>query len=70
MHWQTRVHYYHFLKQKAACEEAARRDKKRGGCDMGGWTRLLHSGEADDLMDELPTFLADPLPESVVPHSW
>ena len=39
-------------------------------CEMGGWTRLLHSGEADDLMDELPTFLADPLPESVVPHAW
>jgi hypothetical protein len=75
VHWQTRVHYYHFLKQKAACEaEAAARRKKEGakaaGCDMGGWTRLLHSGEADDLMDELPTFLADPLPESVVPHAW
>jgi hypothetical protein len=35
---------------------------------MGGFTRLLHSGEADDLMDEVPTFVAQPLPNSVVEH--
>jgi hypothetical protein len=35
---------------------------------MGGFTRLLHSGQADDLMDEVPTFVAQPLPNSVVPH--
>jgi hypothetical protein len=37
---------------------------------MGGFTRLLHSGEPDDLMDEVPTFVASPLPESVVAHDW
>lgn len=35
---------------------------------MGGFTRLLHSGQADDLMDEVPTFVAQPLPNSVVEH--
>jgi hypothetical protein len=39
-------------------------------CEMGGFTRLLHSGKPDDLMDEVPTFVADPLPESVVAHEW
>lgn len=76
VHWQTRVHYYHFLKQKEACEReaaaaaSASGGASGGGCDMGGWTRLLHSGEEDDLMDEIPTFVADPLPESVVAHGW
>jgi hypothetical protein len=37
---------------------------------MGGFTRLLHSGKPDDLMEEVPTFVADPLPESVVAHEW
>jgi hypothetical protein len=37
---------------------------------MGGFTRLLHSGEEDDLMEEIPSFVADPLPDSVVPHEW
>ncbi len=37
---------------------------------MGGFTRLLHSGQEDDLMQEIPTFVAQPLPEEVVPHSW
>lgn len=35
---------------------------------MGGFTRLLHSGQPDDLMDEIPTFVAEPLPNSVVKH--
>jgi hydroxyproline O-arabinosyltransferase len=30
---------------------------------QGGFTRVLHSGKADDLMDEIPTFVADPLPK-------
>ncbi len=30
-------------------------------CHMGGFTRLLHSGEADDLMNEIPTTVVDPL---------
>lgn len=25
---------------------------------MGGFTRLLHSGQADDLMEEVPTYVA------------
>lgn len=29
---------------------------------MGGYTRLLHSGEADDLMYEIPTYVVDKLP--------
>lgn len=28
---------------------------------MGGFTRLLHSGKADDLMDEIPSFVVEPL---------
>ena len=34
--WQTRIHYYHWLKMKAKCKQAA-----RGLCEMGGFTRLL-----------------------------
>eukprot|EP00798_Chlamydomonas_sp_ICE-L_P018627 gene18627-25142_t len=37
---------------------------------MGGWTRLLHEDKADDLMDELPTMVADTLPSEIVDHSW
>ncbi|CAD7698291.1 unnamed protein product, partial [Ostreobium quekettii] len=29
---------------------------------MGGFTRILHSGRPDDLMDEIPTYVAKPLP--------
>jgi len=56
-HWQARIHYYWWKKQRDACllQEV---------CDMGGFTRLLHSGEADDLMDEIPTVVVDPLPKS------
>lgn len=55
-HWQSRVGYYFFQKTKKACIA-------RGRCDMGGFTRILHSGKADDLMDEIPTFVAQPLPK-------
>ena len=48
---------------KALCQKG---DK----CEMGGFTRLLHSGSPDDLMDELPTVVVDPLPHSMVEHSW
>ena len=30
--------------------------------DMGGFTRTLHDGKEDDLMEEIPTFVAKPLP--------
>ncbi|GLC53212.1 hypothetical protein PLESTB_000720300 [Pleodorina starrii] len=57
-HWQARIHYYWYKKQRDACLREA-------VCDMGGFTRLLHSGKADDLMDEIPTVVVDPLPPSV-----
>lgn len=44
------------MQVKAQCEAV-------GQCDMGGFTRLLHSGAPDDLMDEIPTFVANPLPD-------
>ncbi|ONK59602.1 uncharacterized protein A4U43_C08F8150 [Asparagus officinalis] len=49
--WQCRVMYYWFKKAKAG-----------RGSDMGGFTRILHSGKPDPFMDEIPTFVADPLP--------
>lgn len=55
-HWQARVHYYWYKKVKEQCEAA-------GKCDMGGFTRLLHSGHPDELMDEIPSFVAKPLPD-------
>ncbi len=57
------MHYYWYKKLKAKCEAA-------GPCEMGGFTRLLHSGHKDDLMDEIPTWVADPLPNDQVEHSW
>lgn len=54
---QARIHYYWFKKQREECR------KTMSPCDMGGFTRLLHSGEADDLMDEIPTVVVDPLPK-------
>ena len=52
-----------YKKQKALCE-------KQGNCEMGGFTRLLHSGEPDNLMDEIPTVVVKPLPKDMVEHSW
>ncbi|KAL6898041.1 hypothetical protein ACP4OV_006637 [Aristida adscensionis] len=53
--WQCRVMYYWFKKARRA----------RGGEEMGGFTRILHSGKADELVGEIPTFVADPLPEGM-----
>ncbi|GLI67444.1 hypothetical protein VaNZ11_011637 [Volvox africanus] len=61
-HWQARIHYYWYKKQRDACLREA-------VCDMGGFTRLLHSGKADDLMDEIPTVVVDPLPPEVSKNS-
>lgn len=61
-HWQARVHYYWYKKQRDAC-------RLEPPCDMGGFTRLLHSGEADDLMDEVPTVVVDHLPASILKDS-
>ena len=92
VHWQSRVHYYWYLKQKRLCEEEAAARRRRAsegaaaavettsaaetaaaavslsnhhhGCDMGGFTRVLHdpAGVPDDLSREIPTFVASPLP--------
>jgi hypothetical protein len=32
---------------------------------MGGFTRILHSGKPDHYMDEIPTFVAQPLPSGM-----
>lgn len=52
--WQCRIMYYWYKKQKDL-----------PGSDMGRLTRILHSGKADNLMDEIPTFVVDPLPEGL-----
>ncbi|PIA60186.1 hypothetical protein AQUCO_00400815v1 [Aquilegia coerulea] len=49
--WQCRIMYYWYKKVK-----------DMPGSEMGGFTRVLHSGRADDLMDEIPTYVVDPLP--------
>lgn len=49
--WQCRIMYYWYKKQK-----------EMPGSEMGGFTRILHSGNPDNLMDEIPTFVVDPLP--------
>ncbi|KAL4424883.1 hypothetical protein ABPG77_002106 [Micractinium sp. CCAP 211/92] len=57
MEWQSRVHYFWFFKAREACEA-----ELGGGCPMGGYTRLLHSGKADDWVDEIPTVIVPPAP--------
>lgn len=52
--WQCRIMYYWYKKMK-----------DRAGSDMGGFTRVLHSGKPDNLMEEIPTFVVDPLPEGL-----
>uniref|UniRef100_A0A8R7U9K6 Hydroxyproline O-arabinosyltransferase-like domain-containing protein n=1 Tax=Triticum urartu TaxID=4572 RepID=A0A8R7U9K6_TRIUA len=51
--WQCRIMYHWF-------KEAPRQP---GGADMGGFTRILHSGKPDEFVHEIPTFVADPLPD-------
>ena len=50
--WQSRVCYYWYRKMKALYPASA----------MGGFTRLLHSGHPDELMEEIPTVVVDPMP--------
>ncbi|KAJ8446855.1 hypothetical protein Cgig2_016165 [Carnegiea gigantea] len=52
--WQCRIMYYWY-----------KRSKDRAGSEMGGFTRVLHSGRPDNLMEEIPTFVVDPLPNGV-----
>ncbi|KAL2322379.1 hypothetical protein Fmac_026758 [Flemingia macrophylla] len=49
--WQCRIMYYWYKKVK-----------DMPGSDMGKFTRIVHSGRQDQLMDEIPTFVVDPLP--------
>lgn len=49
--WQCRIMYYWYKKKKAL-----------PGSEMGGFTRILHSGNPDNLMDEIPTVVVNPLP--------
>lgn len=52
--WQCRVMYYWFKKFKDGPNS-----------EMGGFTRILHSGKPDKFMDEIPTFIAQPLPSGM-----
>ncbi|CAA6667842.1 unnamed protein product [Spirodela intermedia] len=52
--WQCRIMYYWYKKVKAM-----------EGSDMGGFTRILHSGDSDNLMDEIPTVVVQPLPRGL-----
>ncbi|KFK27793.1 hypothetical protein AALP_AA8G430100 [Arabis alpina] len=54
--WQCRVMYYWFKKVRASAGP---------GSEMGGFTRILHSGKPDKYMDEIPTFVAQPLPSGM-----
>ncbi|CAK9184401.1 unnamed protein product [Ilex paraguariensis] len=49
--WQCRIMYYWYKKMK-----------DMPGSGMGGFTRVLHSGSPDNLMEEIPSFVVDPLP--------
>lgn len=51
--WQCRIMYYWYKAVKA---------QPHGSAEMGGFTRVLHTGKPDGLMDEIPTFVVDPLP--------
>lgn len=52
--WQCRIMYYWYKKMKDL-----------PGSEMGGFTRILHSGSPDNLMDEIPTMVVDPLPSGL-----
>lgn len=50
--WQCQIMYYWYKKFKDA-----------PGSEMGGFTRVLHSGKPDNFMEEIPTVVVDPLPD-------
>lgn len=52
--WQCRIMYYWYKKMK-----------DMPGSDMGKFTRVLHSGSPDSLMEEIPSFVVDPLPQGL-----
>ncbi|KAM3287600.1 hypothetical protein P3S67_021030 [Capsicum chacoense] len=49
----------------ASCTTGIRKKKDLPGSEMGKFTRILHSGSPDNLMDEIPTFVVDPLPDGL-----
>lgn len=53
--WQSRIMYHYYKKIKAEHPDSA----------FGGFTRVLHSGRPDNLMDEIPTVVVDALPPSI-----
>lgn len=50
--WQVQVCYHWYKKMKEEYPES----------DLGGFTRLLHTGQPDELMDVIPTVVVDPEP--------
>lgn len=52
--WQCRIMYYWYKKMKDL-----------PGSNMGEFTRILHSGKPDNLMEEIPSIVVDPLPEGL-----
>ena len=59
--WQSRIMYHQYKKIAS--------DPALAGA-MGGFTRILHSGKPDDLMDEIPTVVVDPLPKGIKDHGY
>ncbi|KAL9260515.1 Hydroxyproline O-arabinosyltransferase NOD3-like protein [Drosera capensis] len=53
---KAKVMYYWYKKYRDA-----------PGSDMGGYTRVLHSGKEYSWMKEIPTFVVDPLPNGLDP---
>lgn len=52
--WQCQIMYYWYKKVR-----------DMPGSSMGGFTRILHSGSPDNLMEEIPTVVVDPLPDGL-----
>ncbi|KAI4304801.1 hypothetical protein MLD38_040268 [Melastoma candidum] len=52
--WQSRIMYYWYKRMRGMV-----------GSDLGEFTRILHSGKADNLMEEIPSFVVDPLPKGL-----
>jgi hydroxyproline O-arabinosyltransferase len=63
VHWQSRVAHYWWRRVKKECETREMLDPESPPCHMGGFTRILHSGAPDDLVAEIPTWVAQPIEE-------
>ena len=58
--WQSRVMYYQYRKLRGSFPDSA----------LGGFTRILHSGREDALMDEIPTVVVNTLPKDVADDGY